>query len=507
MESKENVWAKYKKAKQNKTSNGFMNDLENAYKFCCPRRYNKELKFGKEVFDSSQIYAVQARVANNHDSLFPAFREWIHEEPVGKFSETEKISIKRKIKEREDAAHKALEISNFHIEIEDTLTDALFSDGALLLFTGTPENPLKFRSVRWDCFYSLNDYEGLPKNNFSVRKLTARNIKYLWPKADLSELKTDDDEKELEVVDGYTFDNIDEKYTYSVFVNEKCIFQSEENSSPWIIFNQKRRATQECGWGAVLDTMSDITTLNEVHKNLLKAAQINTSGIWQADDDGVINFNNIEFAPGVVIPKSPGSKGLEPLLTNIDLNLSQYVMSDLKDNIKKAVQGSALPDFSQGIRSASEYQMREAEMNKTEIPIMLQLAQASKMLVKRIFEVLENPAMATSKMYCKPLTDNNGKKIATTFISPMIKMKDKLRVNDDIRVMAQAAQVFGQPAYDVINRDEVIKEYYRNNDFNPKHIKDEDEISRTREQDRANDIELAQAGVRPQRATPGNISL
>lgn len=507
MENKENVWAKFQKAKKNKTDNGFMNDLEDAYKFCCPRRYNKELKEGKEVFDSSQIYAVQARVANNHDSLFPAFREWIHEEPVGNFSETEKISIKQKIKEREDAAHKALEISNFHIEIEDALTDALFSDGALLLFTGTPENPLKFKSVRWDSFFTLNDYEGLPKNNFCIRNLTARNVKYLWPKADLSDFKTEDDQREFEVVDGYTFDNINEKYTYSVFVAEKCVFQSEEDSSPWIIFSQKRRATQQCGWGVVLDTMSDIKTLNEVHKNLLKAAQINTSGIWQADDDGVINFSNLEFTPGIVIPKAPGSKGLEPLLTNIDLNLSQYVMADLKENIKKAVQGSALPDFSQGVRTASEYQMREAEMNKTEIPIMLQLAQASKMLVKRIFEILESKSMSTSAMYCKPLTDNSGKRIATTFVSPLIKMKDKLRVNDDIRVMAQAAQVFGQPAYDVIKRDDVIKEYYLNNDFNPKHIKDEDEISQTRAQDRANDIELAQAGVRPQRATPGNVSL
>lgn len=507
MESKENVWAKFQKAKKNKTANGFINDLEDAYKFCCPRRYNHDLKIGKEVFDSSQIYAVQARAANNHDSLFPAFREWIHEEPIGKFSETEKVSIKRKIKEREDAAHKALEISNFHIEIEDALTDALFSDGALLLFSGTPENPLKFRSVRWDSFFSLDDYEGLPKNNFCVRSLTARNIKYLWPKADLSELKTTDDQTELQVVDGYTFDNIDEKYTYSVFVGEKCIWQTEETSSPWIIFNQKRRATQQCGWGAVLDVMSDVKTLNEVHKNLLKAAQINTSGVWQAENDGTINFDNIEFSPGVVIPKAPGSKGLEPLLTNVDLNLSQYVMSDLKENIKKAVQGSALPDFSQGVRTASEYQMREAEMNKTEIPIMLQLAQASKMLVKRIFEILESKAMITSQMYCKPLTDNNGKRIATTFVSPLIKMKDKLRVNDDIRVMAQAAQVFGQPAYDVIHRDEVIKEYYLSNDFNPKNIKDEDEIKQTRAQDRENDIELAQAGVRPQRATPGNVSL
>lgn len=507
MENKENVWAKWVKAKKNKTDNGFMNDLENAYKFCCPRRYNKDLKIGKEVFDSSQIYAVQARVANNHDSLFPAFREWIHEEPVGKFTETEELSIKKKIKEREDAAHKALEISNFHIEIEDALTDALFSDGALLLFPGTPENPLKFQSVRWDSFFSLNDYEGMPRNNFFLRNLTARNIKFLWPTADLSELDTNDDKKELEVVDGYTFDNIDEKYTYSVFVSEKCVFQSEEKSSPWIIFNQKRRATQQCGWGAVLDTMSDVTTLNEVHKNLLKAAQINTSGIWQADDDGTINFDNIEFAPGIVIPRTPGSKGLEPLLTNIDLNLSQYVMSDLKDNIKKAVQGSALPEFSQGIRSASEYQMREAEMNKTEIPIMLQLAQASKTLVKRIFDILEDKAMVTSKMYCKPLLDNNQKRIATTFVSPLIEMKDKLRVNEDIRVMAQAAQVFGQPAYDVIDRDEVIKDYYLKNGFNPKRVLDEDEIKQTRAQDRANDIELAQAGVRPQRATPGNISL
>ena len=146
-------------------------------------------------------------------------------------------------------------------------------------------------------------------------------------------------------------------------------------------------------------------------------------------------------------------------------------------------------------------------VEKTEIPIMLQLAQASKMLVKRIFDILESKAMTTSKMYCNPLTQSDGKRIATTFVSPLIEMKDKLRVNDDIRVMAQAAQVFGQPAYDVISRDEVIKEYYIKNGFNPKYILDEDEIKKTRAQERANDIELAQAGVRPQRATPGNISL
>lgn len=507
MESKENVWAKFIKAKQNREDNGFISDLEEAYKYCCPRRYNKNLKTGKEVFDSTSIYSVQARVASNHDALFPAFREWIHEEPVSKFNETEQIAIATKIKERKDRAHKAIELSNFHIEIEDVLTDALFSDGALLLFSGTPENPLHFKSVPWDCFYSLNDYDGLPRNNFYVRKMTAHNAKYLWPAADLSEFDIKNDKNELEVVDGYTYDNVSEKYTYSVFIAGKCVMQTEENSSPWIIFNQKRRAVQECGWGMVLDSMSDVKTLNNVHEKLLKCADINTSGIWQAEDDGVINLDNLELTPGTVVPIAPGSQGLRPLLTNIDLNLNQYIMSDLKDNIKKAVQGSALPEFSQGVRTASEYQMREAEMNKTEIPIMLQLAQSSKLLVKRIFEILESPKMITSNMYCEKIIDNQGKEVKTTFISPLIKMKDRMQINEDIRVMAQAAQVFGQAAYDVIDRDEVIKDFFLNNNFDPKRIRDEEEIEQNRNADRQNDIALAQAGVRTQKATPGNLSL
>lgn len=509
MENEKIVYEKYLKARKNREDNNFLNELDEAYKYCCPRRYNKSLKTGDEVFDSTAIHAINARVASNHDALFPAFREWIHEEPVGKTIDGDKTSVAKQIKNREDKAHKALELSNFHIEIEDVLTDALFSDGALLCFTGTPENPLRFKSVCWDCFYTLNDYEDMPRNNFYTRKLTGKNLAYLWPKADRTKFDANDDVKILDVVDCYTYDNTanEKKYTYSVFVGDKAVYQAEEKSSPWVVFSQKRRASQASGWGMVLDSMSDIKTLNHVHKDLLKCADINLSGVWQAEDDGVINFDNLSLTPGTVIPIAPGSKGLTPLLTHVDLNLGQYIMSDLKDNIKKSVQGSALPDFSQGVRTASEYQMREAEMNKTEIPIMLQLAQASKILVERIFEILESPAMMTSNMYCKPVTDSQGKIIKTSFVSPLIRIKDKAQVNEDIRVMAQAAQIFGQPAYDVIDRDEVIKDFYLKNNFNPERLRDEDEIKQARANDRKNDIELAQAGVQPQKANPGNVSL
>ena len=45
----------------------------------------------------------------------------------------------------------------------------------------------------------------------------------------------------FEVIDGYTYDEFSEKYTYSVFLKEKRIFHKEEKSSPWVIFNPLRK--------------------------------------------------------------------------------------------------------------------------------------------------------------------------------------------------------------------------------------------------------------------------
>lgn len=501
------VLAKFKKAKKNKTDDSFFSNLEEAYKYCCPRRYNKDVHAESEIFDSTAVFAVQSRVAANHDSLFPAFREWIGEEAVSRFDDSEKLFVERQIKKRINAAHKAIELSNFHIEIEDTLTDTMFSDGAILVFAGEPENPLRFQAVDWFNFYTLNDMNGEPSNNFLLRKLTLENIRYFWPKAKLDHFDSENKDKELECMDCYTYDEQSKKYTYSVFIGDERIFASEEKSSPWVVFNQKRRAKSNIGWGAVLDSMADIRTTNKIEEYLLRHAAFNVAGIWQADDDGVLNVDNIKLVPGCIIPKAPGSAGLQPLHTQANLNLTQFVLSEQKENIKKSVQGSALPAFSDGVRTAQEYQMRDAELKKTEIPIMLQLAQGSKRLMRRIFDILESPRMKTSEMYCQPVTDNKGKKIQTAFSSPLIRLKDQIEMKSNLQVMATAAQIFGQAAYDVVNQDKFLRDFYIKNNFTPEHIREENEIEKYREDNKQQNIELAQAGVKQTKPTPGNIRI
>ena len=507
MESIESAYAKYELAKKNKEENGFMSTLEDAYRYCCPRRYNKDEKVAAEIYDSTAIYAVQSRVAANHEALFPAFREWIGEQIVGQYTKAEEVALERQLKKRRDNAHKAIELSNFHTEIEDALTDALFSDGAILVFSGTAENPLRFSVPDWDSFYSLNDMNGEPTNNFMIRKLNLKEIQYYWPKADLSDITKENDDKKMEVIDGYTYDETADKYTYSVFIGKKRIFVSEEKSSPWVIFNQKRRGKKHTGWGQVLDSMPDVKTTNKVEEYLLRHAAINVSGMWLAEDDGVLNPENISFIPGTVIPIAPGSRGLIPLQTQLNMNLTQFVLQDLKENIKKNVQGSALPDFTAGVRTASEYQMRDAEMKKTEVPNMMQLAQGSKRLMRRIFDILESNRMKTSALYCPKVVNNENKVVATSFTSPLANLQRELESKSSLQVIAAMANIFGKPAYDVIDKDNFIKDFYLYNHFNPERILNDDDIKENREKDNQQAVAMAQAGVRQQMPTPGNISL
>ena len=80
-----------------------------------------------------------------------------------------------------------------------------------------------------------------------------------------------------------------------------------------------------------MKALPDIKTANKVVELILKNATIAVTGIWQAEDDGVLNPSNIRLTPGAIIPKAVGSKGLSPLQTAGDFDVSELVLSDLRN--------------------------------------------------------------------------------------------------------------------------------------------------------------------------------
>ena len=88
------------------------------------------------------------------------------------------------------------------------------------------------------------------------------------------------------------------------------------------------------GRSPVMTALPDIKTANKVVELILKNASIAVTGIWLADDDGVLNPANIKLVPGSIIPKAVGSAGLTPLQAPGRFDVSQLVLDDLRARIR-----------------------------------------------------------------------------------------------------------------------------------------------------------------------------
>jgi len=133
-------------------------------------------------------------------------------------------------------------------------------------------------------------------------------------------------------------------------------------TNPYLIFRWAVTSGEQYGVGPILRALPDIKTANKVVELVLKNATIAVSGIWQADDDGVINLNNINLTQGAIIPKAVGSTGLTPLATGANFDVSQIILKDLRDRIRHTLLADRLGLLSDKEMTATEILARNADM-------------------------------------------------------------------------------------------------------------------------------------------------
>ncbi|MCL1892549.1 MAG: portal protein [Alphaproteobacteria bacterium] len=133
-------------------------------------------------------------------------------------------------------------------------------------------------------------------------------------------------------------------------------------TNPYIIFRWSVASGESYGRSPVLRALPDIKTANKVVELVLKNATIAVSGIWQADDDGVINLSNINLTPGAIIPKAVGSTGLTPLRSGADFDVSQIILGDLRARILHTLLADRLQLMSNREMTATEILARNADM-------------------------------------------------------------------------------------------------------------------------------------------------
>jgi hypothetical protein len=113
-----------------------------------------------------------------------------------------------------------------------------------------------------------------------------------------------------------------------------------------------------------MTALPDIKTANKVVELILKNASIAVTGIWLADDDGVLNPSNIRLVPGSIIPKAVGSAGLTPLQAPGRFDVSQLVLDDLRDRIRHTLLTDRLGPVASRSMTATEVLERSGEMTR-----------------------------------------------------------------------------------------------------------------------------------------------
>lgn len=266
-----------------------------------------------------------------------------------------------------DAATAALRAnlndSNFYTTIHQCYLDLVILGTACLFMAETPigaSSAFSFTAV------PMRDIAILPNAVFHTATMPAREVleKYpTWtPPADIADQIKRDPATPLRLVQSLVGTEFTAWLDVGGDIENNIVARGTFETNPYIIFRWSVLSGEQYGRGPVLRALPDIKTANKVVELVLKNATIAVSGIWQADDDGVINLNNINLTPGAIIPKAVGSSGLTPLSSGADFDVSQIILKDLRERIRHALLADRLGLLSEKEMTATEIMARNSDM-------------------------------------------------------------------------------------------------------------------------------------------------
>jgi hypothetical protein len=253
--------------------------------------------------------------------------------------------------------------SNFYTTIHQCYMD-LVTLGTACLFMG--QNPIGASSAFNFTAIPMSDIAILPNAIFHTTSMSATEVmeKYpTWtPPANLRDSIKNDPNLQLKLVQSLVGTEFTAWLDVGGDIENNIVSTGTFETNPYIVFRWSVASGELYGRSPIMRALPDIKTANKVVELVLKNATIAVSGIWQADDDGVINLNNINLTPGAIIPKAVGSSGLTPLTSAANFDVSQIILKDLRERIRHTLLADRLGLLSEKEMTATEIMARNADM-------------------------------------------------------------------------------------------------------------------------------------------------
>lgn len=326
---------------------------------------------GENLYDATALDAVDQLAASLLGHLAPPFTPWFGFKPGPDLTAKEAAALAPILTKAGKTMQAHLDRSNFAVELHQTFLDLVVGGTASLAFEETEPgtySAFRFTAVPLQDVVLEEGYNGFLDGTYRTLELTLGQLQNRFPSAEMpreiASLGNRDSQAKFKILEAVLPDG--QSYQYSACLNGKgyneILNQARLPQSPFINFRWMKSPGEIYGRSPVMKVLPDIKTANKVVELILKNASIAVTGIWQADDDGVLNPANIELVPGAIIPKAVGSKGLTPLEMPGRFDVSQLVLDDLRQSIRHALLIDRLPQLDGRKVTATEITERAAEM-------------------------------------------------------------------------------------------------------------------------------------------------
>lgn len=326
----------------------------------------------ERLYDATALDAVDQLAASLLGHLTPPWTPWFGLKPGPELTPAEAQAIAPVLEKATRIMQGHFDRSNFIVEIHQCFLDLVVGGTASLAFEENDPglySAFRFSSVPLHDVVLEEGGSGNLETTFRQLSLTLDQVRARFPAADLPDAVIrqggKDETARFKILESVRSDGT--AFLYDAIFMEYAddggiLVQGRFSGSPFINFRWMKSPGEIYGRSPVMKTLPDIKTANKVVELILKNASIAVTGIWQAEDDGVLNPANIELVPGAIIPKAVGSKGLTPLEMPARFDVSQLVLDDLRKRIRHALLIDRMPQIGGPRMTATEVLERSSEM-------------------------------------------------------------------------------------------------------------------------------------------------
>lgn len=452
---------KYKETSQDQDSqNAFLNALmtrygsalnkreawetlwEECYDYALPQRggFQQDLHAGQSrtdhIYDATAMDAADQLAASLLGNLTPSWSQWFGLKPGPDLSPQESERLAPILEKAGKTIQDHFDRSNFAVEIHQCYLDLVVGGTASLYFEEAEPggfSAFKFSAVPLTHVTLEEGESGYLDGAYRQLELTLDQITARYPFAevpeDLLRIAARDPQARFKILEAVIPDGLSYAYHACLIENDsqpELLAKGQFAQSPVISFRWLKSPGEIYGRSPVMKALPDIKTANKVVELILKNASIAVTGIWQADDDGVLNPANIELTPGSIIPKAIGSKGLQPLDMPGRFDVSQLILESLQTRIRHALLGDKLAPINSPRMTATEVIERSAEMS------MLLGATYGRLQTELLTPLIQRAFSILRRRGEVPDISLDGRLVAVDYRSPLARSQGQRNVQNTL---------------------------------------------------------------------------